>query len=66
LSAGGQKSTKGIATSDELLERLAGYEGLTAPTWLAGHGCEAERGLGDAEVLGLAMPATLRRPQRKP
>jgi hypothetical protein len=35
----------------ELLERLGAYEPLSALTWLAGHGCEAERELADAEAL---------------
>src|SRR5260221_113528 len=54
----------------ELLDRLGAYEPLTALTWLAGHGCEAERELDDAEAVVLtyqdsparaAMLATLRR-----
>ncbi|HEY1473047.1 MAG TPA: hypothetical protein VGF53_03080 [Pseudolabrys sp.] len=35
----------------ELLERLGAYEPLTALTWLAGHGCEAEPELSEAEEL---------------
>ena len=35
----------------ELLERLGAYEPLTALTWLAGHGCEAEPELTDAEAM---------------
>jgi hypothetical protein len=59
----------------ELLDRLGAYEPLTALTWLAGHGCEAERELDDAEALALsyqdsparaAMLATLRGLHRKP
>lgn len=33
----------------ELLERLGAYEPLTALVWLAGHGCEAEPELSEAE-----------------
>ena len=35
----------------ELLERLGAYEPLTALTWVAGHGCEAEPELSEAEEL---------------
>ena len=35
----------------ELLDRLGAYEPLTALTWLAGHGCDAERELSEAEDL---------------
>ena len=35
----------------ELLERLGAYEPLTALTWLASHGCDAERELSEAEDL---------------
>jgi hypothetical protein len=58
----------------ELIDRLGAYEPLTALTWLAGHGCEAERELGDAEALvrtyqdslaRAAMLATLGRLHRK-
>jgi hypothetical protein len=58
----------------ELLERLGAYEPLTALTWLAGHGCEAEPELSEAEELvrssqdspaRAAMLATLERLHRK-
>jgi hypothetical protein len=35
----------------ELLERLGAYEPLTALVWAAGHGCEAEPELSEAEEL---------------
>jgi hypothetical protein len=35
----------------ELLDRLGAYEPLTALVWLAGHGCEAEPELSEAEEL---------------
>jgi hypothetical protein len=35
----------------ELLDRLGAYEPLTALLWLAGHGCDAERELSEAEEL---------------
>jgi hypothetical protein len=35
----------------ELLERLGGYEPLTALLWLASHGCDADAALSDAEDL---------------
>jgi hypothetical protein len=35
----------------ELLERLGVYEPLTALTWLAGHGCDADAELSEAEAL---------------
>jgi hypothetical protein len=35
----------------ELLQRLGAYEPLTALVWLAGHGCDAERELSEAEAL---------------
>ena len=58
----------------ELLERLGAYEPLTALTWLAGHGCEAESELSEAEELirtyqdspeRAAMLATLENLHRK-
>src|SRR5208283_603026 len=58
----------------ELLERLGAYEPLTALTWLAGHGCEAEPELSEAEELirtyqdspeRAAMLATLEKLHRK-
>ena len=58
----------------ELLERLGAYQPLTALTWLAGHGCEAEPELSEAEELvrsyqdspaRAAMLATLERLHRK-
>src|SRR5258708_3903304 len=61
--------------SAELLDRRGAYEPRTALTWLAGHGCEGERELDDAEAVVLtyqdsparaAMLATLRRLHRKP
>jgi hypothetical protein len=35
----------------ELLQRLGAYEPLTALVWLAGHGCDAEREVREAEAL---------------
>ena len=35
----------------ELLDRLGAYEPLTALVWLAGHGCEAEAELSEAEAV---------------
>jgi hypothetical protein len=35
----------------ELLDRLGAYEPLTALLWLAGHGCDTERELSEAEEL---------------
>jgi hypothetical protein len=58
----------------ELLERLGTYAPLTALTWLAGHGCEAESELTEAEAMvrtyqdspaRAAMLATLERLHRK-
>jgi len=58
----------------ELLDRLGAYEPLTALVWLAGHGCEAEPELSEAEELILAyqdsparvaMLATLEKLHRK-
>jgi hypothetical protein len=58
----------------ELLERLGAYEPLTALTWAAGHGCEAEPELSEAEELILTyqdsparvmMLATLEKLHRK-
>ncbi len=58
----------------ELLERLGAYEPLTALVWVAGHGCEAEPELSEAEELvgtyqdspaRAAMLATLERLHRK-
>ncbi|MGH6664809.1 MAG: hypothetical protein ACREB2_07885 [Pseudolabrys sp.] len=58
----------------ELLRRLGAYEPLTALVWLAGHGCEAEPELSEAEELvrtyqdspaRAAMLATLDRLHRK-
>lgn len=58
----------------ELLERLGAYEPLTALVWLAGHGCEAEPELSEAEELiftyqdspaRIAMLVTLERLHRK-
>jgi hypothetical protein len=58
----------------ELLDRLGAYEPLTALVWLAGHGCDAEGELSDAEaVIGTyqdsparaAMLATLAQLHRK-
>jgi len=57
-----------------LLERLGPYEPLTALTWVAGHGCEAEPELSEAEELirtyqdspeRAAMLATLEQLHRK-
>ena len=58
----------------ELLERLGAYEPLTALVWVAGHGCEAEPELSEAEELvrtyqdspaRVAMLATLEHMHRK-
>jgi hypothetical protein len=58
----------------ELLERLGGHEPLTALAWLAGHGCNADAELGEAEALirsyqdsprRAAMLATLAQLHRK-
>ena len=58
----------------ELLERLGAYEPLSALTWLAGHGCNAELELSEAEALvrtyqespgRAAMLATLAQLHRK-
>lgn len=58
----------------ELLDRLGAYEPLTALVWLAGHGCEAEPELSEAEeVIGsyqdspqrAAMLATLDKLHRR-
>ena len=58
----------------ELLERLGAYEPLTALVWVAGHGCQAEPELSEAEELvrtytdsqaRAAMLATLERLHRK-
>jgi len=58
----------------ELLERLGAYRPLTALVWLAGHGCEAEPELSEAEeVIGAyqdspqraAMLGTLERLHRR-
>jgi hypothetical protein len=58
----------------ELLQRLGAYEPLTALTWVAGHGCEAEPELSEAEEVvrsyqdspaRAAMLATLERLHRK-
>jgi hypothetical protein len=58
----------------ELLQRLGAYEPLTALTWVAGHGCEAEPELSEAEELvrsyqdspaRAAMLTTLERLHRK-
>jgi hypothetical protein len=58
----------------ELLQRLGAYEPLTALTWVAGHGCEAEPELSEADELvrsyqdspaRAAMLATLERLHRK-
>ena len=35
----------------ELLERLGAYQPLTALTWLAGHGCDTEAELNEAEAV---------------
>lgn len=58
----------------ELLERLGAYQPLTALVWAAGHGCEAEPELSEAEELirtyqdlpaRVAMLATLENLHRK-
>ena len=58
----------------ELLERLGAYQPLTALVWAAGHGCEAEPELSEAEELirtyqdspaRVAMLATLEKLHRK-
>ena len=58
----------------ELIERLGAHQPLTALTWLAGHGCEAEPELSEAEELvrayqdspaSAAMLATLAQLHRK-
>jgi hypothetical protein len=58
----------------ELLQRLGAYEPLTALVWVAGHGCEAEPELSEAEELvstyqdspvRATMLATLERLHRK-
>ena len=58
----------------ELLDRLGAYEPLTALVWLAGHGCDAEAELSEAEAVirtyqdlpaRVAMLATLARLHRK-
>jgi hypothetical protein len=58
----------------ELLDRLGAYKPLTALAWLAGHGCDAEAELSDAEAVIRsyqdspergAMLATLARLRRK-
>lgn len=58
----------------ELLQRLGAHDPLTALVWLAGHGCEAEPELSEAEELVKAygdsparatMLATLERLHRK-
>jgi hypothetical protein len=58
----------------ELLDRLGAYEPLTALVWLAGHGCDAEGELSEAEAViriyqdspaRVAMLATLAQLHRK-
>jgi len=58
----------------ELLDRLGAYEPLTALVWLAGHGCDAEGELSEAEAVirtyqdspaRAAMLATLAQLHRK-
>ena len=58
----------------ELLDRLGAYEPLTALVWLAGHGCDAEAELSEAEAVirtyqdspaRAAMLATLAKLHRK-
>jgi hypothetical protein len=56
------------------LRRLGAYEPLTALTWMAGHGCEAEPELSEAEEFvstyqdspaRATMLVTLEQPHRK-
>jgi hypothetical protein len=45
----------------KLPERLGAYEPLTALLWVAGHGCEAEPELSEAEGLVRTFQASLAR-----